>query len=296
MTIGASSRFLLSRALYPGVLVAVALAAATLVPGRSEARVVASVLAPVLVGLWALEGGMPYTLAWRPTWRVFGLDVFYTLISSQLATRLTKLALVTTLAAWTASWTRPLGLWPDHWSLWAQIPLAVAVADLALYMAHRLMHDTDIGWRIHFVHHSPTKLHLFASARSHPLNVGIKLLTETGILILLGVPAEVMTVWFCLMTTNGLLQHANIDVRTGPLDLFLATPEVHRTHHDAHLGPNNFGSTTTIWDRLFGTFQSPALVPVGQVGIEGSTVPEHYLAHLGVPFRRPVIHDRIGSA
>ena len=75
---------------------------------------------------------------------------------------------------------------------------------------------------------------------------------------------------------------------SGPLDP--TTCENHRWHHstDARLGEHNFGNSTMIWDRLFGTFYLPADRVAGdRVGLDDANVPEHFWTHMALPFRWP---------
>jgi sterol desaturase/sphingolipid hydroxylase (fatty acid hydroxylase superfamily) len=88
--------------------------------------------------------------------------------------------------------------------------------------------------------------------------------------------------------TNGLLQHSNVSFASdGVWSTVLATPEVHRWHHSAVLEESctNFGNTTVIWDRVFGTLHLPTdRQPSTDVGIAGTMIPENYWSHLVAPF------------
>jgi sterol desaturase/sphingolipid hydroxylase (fatty acid hydroxylase superfamily) len=53
--------------------------------------------------------------------------------------------------------------------------------------------------------------------------------------------------------------HTNLWVDLGPLEPFLVTPNYHRIHHGGKgLSSRNMGFVLTVWDRLFGTYLSPA--------------------------------------
>ena len=272
------------RLLYPGLLTA-AVVGAWLLLRRGvapEGAAAAAVVAAAIV-VWSLELLRPHLVAWRPPGRTLLLDVVHTAVSS-LVSPLVKAGITLLLAAAVQPHVG-LELWPTHWPLALQIPLAIVVGDLGIYLGHRLMHVTRTGWRLHAVHHSPTRLHFWASARSHPFNVVVKITLESGVLLLLGIGSDAYALWLVFMSVNGLLQHANVDLRTGVLGRVLATPEVHRVHHstDMELGNSNFGNTTVIWDRLFGTYRLPP-EPTTEVGLAGCEIPERYGVHLLVPF------------
>jgi hypothetical protein len=57
--------------------------------------------------------------------------------------------------------------------------------------------------------------------------------------------------------------HANLSWRLGFLGSLFVTPRYHFVHHGAaaRLNGSNFGFLLTIWDRMFGTYVSPAGLP-----------------------------------
>jgi sterol desaturase/sphingolipid hydroxylase (fatty acid hydroxylase superfamily) len=278
----------LSHLLYPILLLGSVLAAAGLhqVVALPLVLVAGVVLAATGAIIWGLELLHPYQRGWRPTGRLVLLDVIHTGVSSTIS-RLLK-ALILLALATLAQPHMGLGWWPTEWPVVAQLALAIPLADFGIYLGHRVMHVTELGWRIHAVHHSPTKLHFWAAARSHPFNVIVKMVAESGTLLLLGIQPDVYALWLVFMTANGLLQHANVDLHPGVLSHVLATNVVHRVHHarDLALSSSNFGNVTTIWDRIFGTLRLPSQ-PVTEVGAAGYAIPERYGAHLLTPFVLP---------
>jgi sterol desaturase/sphingolipid hydroxylase (fatty acid hydroxylase superfamily) len=226
---------------------------------------------------------------WQPTLRSFWLDLLHSLVSAFAVAPAVRATLVVVLAGIISEMTRSfgVGLWPHSWPLVAELALAVIVADFGAYWAHHLVHSTRTGWRLHAVHHSLVRLNFVAAGRSHPFNAVLTFSCETGLLILLGVSAEVIALWSVVKACNGLLQHSNVDLRPGKLSALLATCDIHRWHHslvpeESHA---NFGNTTTLWGRLFGTlFLPPGRRAATALGIDGARIPEHYLAHLATPF------------
>jgi len=150
------------------------------------------------------------------------------------------------------------------------------------------MHVSDTGWRLHAVHHSPTRLHVLAAGRTHPFNAVVVLVLESIPVLLLGITPTAFAMMTVFKGVNGQLQHSNVDLRPGWLSHVVATSEVHRWHHSVDLkeGNTNFGNATVVWDKLFGTFFLPKeRRPSTAVGLAHEVIPESYWAHMGTPFR-----------
>jgi ornithine lipid hydroxylase len=270
------------------LLIALAIEAQLLHTNIPIGITVAIAVIPLMLGIWGLEMISPYTRSWRPTLHQFLLDFCHSLLSANAAGQLTRIALASVMATVGAFLAAKAGsqLWPTQWPLWLQLPLAILVADFGVYWAHRWMHLSRLGWRLHAVHHTPTKLYFLAAGRTHPFNAVISHGAEIIPLIVLGSGPELFALWTVFKTVNGVLQHSNIDLTPGWLNRILATNEQHWHHHSQERTPSNsnFGNTTMIWDQLFGTYYTSDERPSPIVGIAGAEIPEHYLAHLSVPF------------
>lgn len=225
------------------------------------------------------------------------LDIVHSLVSAAVVFPVIRALLLTSVAVLGSKLSVWLGftIWPSHWPLALQVVLAVAVADLGAYWAHRSMHLTRIGWRLHALHHTPLKLNFLAAGRSHPFNAAYTLGAENIAVLLLGITPEALVLLVVFKGVNGLLQHSNMYMHSRWLSPILATDEVHHWHHsqDLHESNSNFGNTTVLWDRLFGTYFMPKdRTPSELVGISNTHIPESYLTHLAVPF----ILDRFESS
>jgi sterol desaturase/sphingolipid hydroxylase (fatty acid hydroxylase superfamily) len=106
---------------------------------------------------------------------------------------------------------------------------------VGFYTCHRLFHESKIGWlwNLHAVHHSSTRMYFLAGSRTHPQQVTISFGVTVAILWALGASDEIIFWKSVLHTANGILQHANLDMRLGPLNWVIAGPELHRSHHSA---------------------------------------------------------------
>ena len=274
---------------YPLIL-ATALASSWMLvsTGAPDWESVAGVVVASALVVWALERALPFARRWTPTGRSLLLDLLHSVVSANgvaMLVRATVLVAVVALGDYLRT-TTGVALWPTSWPIAAQVAFAMVVGDFGAYWAHRAMHLTDIGWRIHAVHHTPKKLHFLASGRTHPFNTMFVFSCETGIVLLLGVPHDVLVLMSVFKAVNGLLQHSNVDFRPGVLSHVMTTCDVHRWHHSEVMEESNtnFGNNTMLWDKLFGTFFLPNRRPRTEVGIAGSNIRENYFAHLATPF------------
>ena len=242
---------------------------------------------PLLISnaiVWATEFYLPFNLDWHPSKKILGIDIAHALITALFVTPILKMLLLAGLVKFDLA-SSGLGLWPHSIPLIFQLILAILIADLLIYVLHRVMHATDLGWKIHVVHHTTEKMHFWAASRTHPLNSMLVYTIEVGVLLLIGINAEALTVWTVFMSINGVLSHCNIDLRLGILNRIFATADVHRVHHSTRwdYSNSNFGNTTCIWDQVFGTYKLPS-EPVRIQGIKMHNIPENFLDHMKVPF------------
>lgn len=177
---------------------------------------------------------------------------------------------------------------PAEWPLLLQVALLVAVSDLAKYWFHRFGHETDLGWRLHSVHHAVKRVYWFNGFRIHPLYHLINFLIAIFPWLCLGAPAEAIAVYSVILAVSAAFQHANIDLRNGWLNYVFNTNEVHRWHHSRVLDESNrnYGAVVLFWDLLFGTYRRPPAPQPAEIGIVDEThYPMHnYLKQLLAPF------------
>lgn len=177
------------------------------------------------------------------------------------------------------------GVWPHAWPMWLQVVLAVIVAELGLYIAHRLAHEWPYLWRFHALHHSVTRLWVINTGRFHLIDSLLKIILSQIPLFFLGAPLQVF-LWFSAITAfTGLLTHCNIYMRTGWLNYIFTTPELHRWHHSKVLaeGNKNYGENTVIWDLVFGTYFNAERRPPVEIGIPGR-IAKRFFDQLIQPF------------
>jgi sterol desaturase/sphingolipid hydroxylase (fatty acid hydroxylase superfamily) len=140
-----------------------------------------------------------------------------------------------------------------------RLALYLVLADLGHYWIHRLMH-TPWLWRVHKWHHAPTHMSWLVGNRESFLD---RLLVSLPYVFLW--PLLDLSPWWLWLGLAGFgaikndWMHLNVDWRTGWLEGVLVTPRYHHVHHSsdpAHY-TRNLAPLFSIWDRLFGTYQSP---------------------------------------
>lgn len=253
---------------------------------------VTSVIAGVVI--FAAQWVQPYSRQWRHRLREYALDGMHAVLVTGGTTWLVKLL---AFGAWTETgvqltlWVGS-SLWPGHWPLALQVFLALVISDLGPYLFHRLCHESWL-WRVHSIHHSPEDMQVLASARNHPLHVLVAYSLQMAPLVVLGAPPEVVMLKASFHGVNGLLQHANIDLRFGPLSYVLATPEMHMWHHNREIAisNHNYANNIILWDLLFKSFYRPSdKRPTTDVGLpHGTRFPNTFVGHMITPF----IWDRV---
>jgi sterol desaturase/sphingolipid hydroxylase (fatty acid hydroxylase superfamily) len=171
---------------------------------------------------------------------------------------------------------------------------ALALAEICGYWGHRMTHEVPLLWRFHKVHHSIETMDWLAPNRRHPVDQIVARTSVAIPLLVLGFPVPTLAVHFVFRRFQGVLVHANVRVRFGPLRWLVATPEFHHWHHadDPAAYNRNYAGQVPMVDWLFGTLHLPDHWPE-RYGI-GERAPEGYLAQLAWPFqsRRRTAHTR----
>jgi len=180
-------------------------------------------------------------------------------------------------------------LWPSEWPLIAQLLLALVIGEIGTYWIHRLMHENALLWRFHAAHHSAPRLYWLNAGRFHPLDLFAQQFLALTPLVLLGADTGIIALHTLFTAAHGMFQHANVDIRLGPLNWFFSMAELHRWHHSKHIeeANTNYGANLILWDIAFGSrFLPRHRKPPTEIGIEAlPDFPAGYWAHLRSPFR-----------
>jgi sterol desaturase/sphingolipid hydroxylase (fatty acid hydroxylase superfamily) len=181
---------------------------------------------------------------------------------------------------------------PDGVPRWiaAQPKLAVwgvslLAAEVAGYWGHRMTHQVPLLWRFHRVHHSSPAMDWLAPNRRHPIDMTIARLSVAVPLLAMGIAVPTVVTHFAIKRFQGLFVHANVKVRFGLLEWFVATPHFHHWHHSAAPGTwdYNYAGQLPLVDWVFGTLHRPADWP-DDYGCDGTVPDEGYVAQLLAPW------------
>jgi ornithine lipid hydroxylase len=237
-----------------------------------------------------LEHVYPYQRSWNRPRADVGVDAAHTLTITVGVAAATPLVLGAGVAI--GGWlSRSIGstLWPTEWPIVPQLIVALVVGELPGYWVHRLEHEWDGLWRFHATHHSAPRLYWLNAGRFHPIDTLLTFVPSYGLLVLAGCPEAVLGLFTLATGIHGIFQHANIQLRCGPLNWFFSMAELHRWHHSkTEIEANhNYGQTVSIWDTVFGTRFLPAdRPPPEEIGIADlPAFPMTWAAQLRSPFR-----------
>jgi sterol desaturase/sphingolipid hydroxylase (fatty acid hydroxylase superfamily) len=147
----------------------------------------------------------------------------------------------------------------NAWYVWI---LAYAVYDFMFWLVHFLGHKVRFFWCIHGVHHTAEEMKLTVAVRGSFL--GFLHIPLTVICLpILGFDPFMIFIVEAIARLYGLYEHVNdnFDKLVGKqtfLEWLFITPSVHRVHHAKNYIylDRNYGETFSIWDKIFGTFQS----------------------------------------
>lgn len=262
-------------------------AAAAIAAGWGETLTLTVHLLLTLLWFGLFERWRPHRPAWRPVRADLRRDAAFLGVNA-VADALAGLALGS-LALHVA------GLREGHtaiatWPLWAAVPLAVLVAELAAYALHRALHREGWGWRVHLVHHRPGALHVTNNLTTHPINVVMLKAVKMAPLVVLGFGADAVLIALLFLQLQSFATHANTRGRMGWLNWVVGTAELHRWHHSTRLEEAvNFATALPLWDQVFGTFRYlPGEEPQAVGIVPKGVVPDAHdvMGLLSHPFRR----------
>ena len=246
---------------------------------------------PILVAailIMLSELWWPYRPSWRPDRRTVTTDVVFTTVVQMVIPAFAAIAFALVAKAFTGSGWEVRHLWPHQLPGTVQVLLMLVLADFVRYWQHRAMHRSPVLWRLHAVHHSPDRLYWLNVGRFHPLEEVLQSLVDALPFVILGVDERVLAGYYVFYAVNGFFQHANCDVRLGPLNWIVAGPELHRWHHsvDVREANHNYGNKLIVWDTLFGSRYLPTARDVGDLGNGEATCPTTFVGQMAAPFRR----------
>jgi sterol desaturase/sphingolipid hydroxylase (fatty acid hydroxylase superfamily) len=226
-------------------------------------------VAVLAVGI-ALERRVPFDAEWQRARGDTATDATSAAVLIGVVDPLLKAALPVIAIALLGDRAAPWAL--AGWPLALQVMAALLWIEFSDYWLHRAHHQQPLLWQLHALHHGSERLYWLNNFRLHPLNHVLK--TAAGLLPLwlLGAPPVVLLGAAALTQPLLMLQHANIDLKSGWLNRVFSTNEVHRWHHSTqpHEANANYGSALVLWDHVFGTYRAADGGRPGRIGLFGN--------------------------
>ena len=229
--------------------------------GPLELVVLLASLGVLAIGA-VLERLMPYRREWNLPLGDTRTDLASAAVLLAVVDPLLK-ALLPVLVVW--AWPRAAAAPPapgsgSDFGFFLQVLAALLWIEAAKYASHRWHHRSRALWWLHALHHSSQRLYTLNNFRFHPLNHAVNQWVSMGPLLVLGVPADVLLACLAITQPVLMLQHANVDLRSGWLNRVFSSNEVHRWHHSSRAAEANcnFGSALLVFDHLFGTYRAAA--------------------------------------
>ena len=174
----------------------------------------------------------------------------------------------------------------------ASFVVTLLVLDGATYLAHRLLHQVPLLWRVHLVHHIDASVDATTAFRQHPIEGVLRFGFLATAAWTLGAPPAAVAIYRLLGALNSVLEHSNIRVPRA-LDRALVwlwvTPDMHKVHHSRERSEtdSNYANLFSFFDRLFRTYTPSSRGPYVHYGIRGYDTPadQSIGAVLRLPFR-----------
>jgi len=220
--------------------------------------------AAILVGgitfFWLWESAIPLFRFTYTKWQHALVNLFFTLTTVVVNFALAFLLL------WTADVVvaSEFGLffWIPTLPFFLYTLLGLMLLDLiSAWFAHWVQHKVPAMWKFHLIHHSDQQVDTTTANRHHPVESVVRFFFTALAVLLLGTPMWMVFLYQSLSVVLSQFNHANIRLPEGldrAISWFIVSPNMHKVHHH-YLMPHtdtNYGNIFSVWDRLFGTFQT----------------------------------------
>lgn len=242
--------------------------------GLSETAVRLMAFLAVFAIMGAIELVLPKRRLTMPKARRWATNLTIVALDSALVRAMAALSvpLAAVAAAYYAE-EHGVGLFNSvAWPVWAEIAVALAALDFALWLQHLASHKVTLLWRLHQMHHADVDIDVTTAIRFHPLEIGLSMLWKICVVVALGISPLAVLLFEIILNGSSMFNHANVALPQ-QLDSLLrqaiVTPDMHRVHHSIvhREHDSNYGFNLSIWDRIFGTY-----TPQPEKGHEGMTI------------------------
>jgi sterol desaturase/sphingolipid hydroxylase (fatty acid hydroxylase superfamily) len=245
---------------------------------------------PILI-LWLIEGGIPLlSLQYKKSKARhavinFSFTLFHLIIHAVLAV----------FVVLTCDWCRDHDFGIVNWfnfPVWAIVVFGILSMDFfGGWLVHIVQHKVPIFWRMHMLHHTDNNVDVTSGLRHHPLEALFRWIFFYAGILITGLPIYAVMVAQTLMSVFTMFTHANIQLPAWldkGMSYFLISPNMHKVHHhwQQPFTDSNYGTTFSIWDRMFGTYKvlDPQKIRYGLDRYYDNAMDENFLKLLSSPF------------
>ncbi|MBS1716828.1 MAG: sterol desaturase family protein [Armatimonadetes bacterium] len=149
----------------------------------------------------------------------------------------------------------------QHQPYWLQAIAALLMAEIWVYCAHRLSHCSEFLWKFHSVHHTLEEMTWSGASRQHPFDFLFIIVGANLPALVLGIDLRSIAVLVMLERVYTVLLHSNLNLDWGWFSRVVASPRLHRTHHQPDGHRKNYAGILSFLDVLGKTYQPPSPEP-----------------------------------
>ena len=220
----------------------------------------ALILAGGITLFWMIESAVPFVRFDYKKWQHAGINIFFTITT--IVVNFCLAIVLVTAADWTENNDFGLLHWLPDMNVWLFALLGLLLLDLiGAYLVHLVEHKVKFLWRFHLIHHTDTWIDTTSANRHHPGESVIRFVFTTLGVLIVGSPMWMVFLYQTLSVVATQFNHANIVLpkkMDNVLSYFIVSPDMHKVHHHYVLPytDSNYGNIFSVWDRLFGTYQT----------------------------------------
>lgn len=140
---------------------------------------------------------------------------------------------------------------------WLQATAALLMAEIWVYVFHRLAHTLPYLWKYHRVHHTVVDMTWSAASRQHPVDFLLIIVGANLPAMILGLDLKPIALLVILERIYTVLLHSDLNIHYGRFSQIIASPRLHRLHHSPICRNKNYAGILSFLDVIGNTFQAP---------------------------------------
>ncbi len=140
---------------------------------------------------------------------------------------------------------------------WLQAVAALLMAETWVYVFHRLSHKWDFLWKFHRIHHTLKDMTWSAASRHHPVDFLLIVVGANLPAMILGIDLRSIALFLVLERFYTVLLHSNLRWNYGWLSRIIASPALHREHHQPSGHRTNYAGILSLLDWFGRTYSAP---------------------------------------